>query len=158
MTATHATPERVDAAVLGGLVELSASGSGVVAADGTFVHVNPAGAAILGTTPATGTETHDFSALGRDHRVDDEELSAFQLQQQLALLQEDVDALEIEDGMVASEPDGVLESSIRSDVAGVRRRRLLTTMAAREAAAAAEAPARRPRPAAAPAPAPVAGA
>jgi vanillate O-demethylase monooxygenase subunit len=52
--------------------------------------------------------------------------------------------------MVASEPPGALESSIRSDVAGVRGRRLLEKMAKAEAAAAGQAPVR-PRPAPAPA-------
>ncbi|GLW05720.1 vanillate monooxygenase [Microtetraspora sp. NBRC 13810] len=101
---------------------------------------------LYGLTPATETETHDFFALGRDYRIHDEELSKFQLDQQLAVMKEDVDALEIQEVMVATEPDGVRESSIRSDVAGIRGRRLLEKMAAKEAGAAA--PARRTRPAA----------
>jgi phenylpropionate dioxygenase-like ring-hydroxylating dioxygenase large terminal subunit len=101
---------------------------------------------LYGMTPATDTTTHDFFCLGRDYRVDDAELSAFQLQQQLAVMQEDIDALEVQEVMVASDP-GMLESSIRSDVAGVRGRRLLDKMAAREAAAAGQAPARPARPA-----------
>jgi phenylpropionate dioxygenase-like ring-hydroxylating dioxygenase large terminal subunit len=101
---------------------------------------------VYGMTPANATETHDFFALGRDYRIDDAELSRFQLEQQLAVMQEDVDALEIQEVMVATDP-GMIESSIRSDVAGVRGRRLLDKMAKAEAAAAAQAPARRPRPA-----------
>ncbi|MFC6087311.1 Rieske 2Fe-2S domain-containing protein [Sphaerisporangium aureirubrum] len=96
---------------------------------------------IYGITPATDTETHDFFALGRDFRIDDEELSAFQLRQQLNVMREDVDALEVQEIMVATDPPGVRESSIRSDVAGIRGRRLLEKLAAKEAAAAA--PARR---------------
>ncbi|WP_084464525.1 aromatic ring-hydroxylating dioxygenase subunit alpha [Microtetraspora fusca] len=92
---------------------------------------------IYGMTPATETETHDFFALGRDYLIDDEKLSEFQLQQQLAVMKEDVDALEIQEVMVASEAPGARESSIRSDVAGLRGRRLLEKMAAREAAVAA---------------------
>src|SRR4051812_3384842 len=99
-------------------------------------------------TPATATETHDFFALGRDYRIDDAELSDFQLTQQLAVMKEDVDALEIQELMVATDP-GMVESSIRSDVAGIRGRRLLEKMAKAEAAAAGEAPVRRPRAAAA---------
>ncbi|MGI5488276.1 Rieske 2Fe-2S domain-containing protein [Microtetraspora malaysiensis] len=91
---------------------------------------------IYGMTPATETETHDFFALGRDYLIDDEKLSEFQLQQQLSVMKEDVDALEIQEIMVASEGPGARESSIRSDVAGLRGRRLLEKMAAREAAVA----------------------
>jgi phenylpropionate dioxygenase-like ring-hydroxylating dioxygenase large terminal subunit len=90
---------------------------------------------LYGMTPATETETHDFFALGRDYRIDDEELSRFQLDQQLAVMKEDVDALEIQEVMVATETGRPPESSIRSDVAGLRGRRLLDKMAAREAAA-----------------------
>jgi vanillate O-demethylase monooxygenase subunit len=103
---------------------------------------------VYGMTPETETTTHDFFALGRDYRTDDAELSRFQLEQQLAVMQEDVDALEIQEVMVATDP-GMIESSIRSDVAGIRGRRLLDKMAKAEAAAAAEAPVRRPRAAAA---------
>jgi phenylpropionate dioxygenase-like ring-hydroxylating dioxygenase large terminal subunit len=107
---------------------------------------------IYGMTPATETETHDFFALARDYKIDDAELSDFQLKQQLAVMKEDVDALEIQEVMVASDP-GMVESSIRSDVAGIRGRRLLERMAKAEATAAAATQASngRPRPAAAPA-------
>jgi phenylpropionate dioxygenase-like ring-hydroxylating dioxygenase large terminal subunit len=110
---------------------------------------------VYGMTPGTATETHDFFALARDYKIDDAELSTFQLEQQLAVMKEDVDALEIQEVMVATDP-GMIESSIRSDVAGIRGRRLLERMAKAEAAARGEAAARpvRPaRPAAAPAPA-----
>lgn len=102
---------------------------------------------LYGMTPATEYETHDFFALARDYRVDDEELSRFQLRQQLAVMKEDVDALEVQEHMVATESGGPPESSIRSDVAGLRGRRLLERMAAREARAAtgATAAGRQPR-------------
>ena len=90
---------------------------------------------LYGMTPATEHETHDFFALARDYRIDDEELSRFQLQQQLAVMKEDVDALEVQEHMVATEAGGPPESSIRSDVAGLRGRRLLERMAVREARA-----------------------
>jgi hypothetical protein len=79
---------------------------------------------IYGMTPATATETHDFFALGRDYEIDDAALSDFQLEQQLAVMREDVDALEVQELMVANEPPGALEAK-----------------------AAAEAPTGRPRPA-----------
>jgi phenylpropionate dioxygenase-like ring-hydroxylating dioxygenase large terminal subunit len=90
---------------------------------------------IYGMTPATETETHDFFALGRDYRTEDEELSRFQLEQQLAVMREDVDALEVQEVMVATDPQAGRESSIRSDVAGLRGRRILERMARRERAA-----------------------
>lgn len=84
---------------------------------------------LYGLTPATDTTTHDFFALGRDYRTDDAELSAFQLAQQLAVMQEDVDALEIQEAMVATDPSDSRESNIRSDRAGIRGRRMLERMA-----------------------------
>jgi vanillate O-demethylase monooxygenase subunit len=87
---------------------------------------------LYGMTPATSNETHDFFVLGRDFRTDDAGLSEFQLQQQLSVMREDVDALEIQEVMVATDPPGTVESSIRSDVAGIRGRRLLERMARAE--------------------------
>lgn len=101
---------------------------------------------LYGMTPANEYETHDFFALARDYLIDDEELSRFQLEQQLAVMKEDVDALEIQEHMVATETGGPPESSIRSDVAGLRGRRLLERMAAREATAAEETAARTQNP------------
>lgn len=102
---------------------------------------------LYGMTPATETETHDFFALGRDYRIDDTELSRFQLEQQLAVMKEDVDALEIQEVMVATETGASRESSIRSDIAALRGRRLLERMAAQERSATGDlASARRTRP------------
>ena len=115
---------------------------------------------IYGMTPAIGAETHDFFALGRDYRIDDAELTDFQLQQQLTVMREDVDALEVQEIMVVTDPPGTRESSIRSDVAGIRGRRLLEKLAEAEAVATDEAPSGRRHAAAAqpagPAAAPVA--
>ncbi|MCW2620091.1 MAG: oxidoreductase alpha subunit [Modestobacter sp.] len=108
---------------------------------------------MYGMTPETGTTTHDFFVLGRDYLTDDAELSAFQLQQQLAVMQEDVDALEVQEVMVASETVPMIESSIRSDVAGIRGRRLLERMRKREAPADGARP-ERPRPVSGPVPTP----
>ncbi|MPY57643.1 aromatic ring-hydroxylating dioxygenase subunit alpha [Streptomyces spongiae] len=87
---------------------------------------------LYGLTPAHGNETHDFYALGRDYLTDDEELTKFQHEQQLAVMQEDVDALEAQEVMYATDPGGVAESSIRSDLAALRGRRVLAKMLARE--------------------------
>ncbi len=52
--------------------------------------------------------------------------------QQLAVMQEDVDALEAQELMYATDPGGTAESSIRSDLAALRGRRALAKMLARE--------------------------
>ena len=87
---------------------------------------------LYGLTPARGNETHDFYALGRDYLTDDAELTEFQHKQQLAVMQEDVDALEAQELMYATDPGGGAESSIRSDLAALRGRRALSKMLTRE--------------------------
>jgi vanillate O-demethylase monooxygenase subunit len=87
---------------------------------------------LYGMTPGRGNETHDFYALGRDYLIDDEELTKFQHEQQLAVMQEDVDALEAQEVMYATDPGGTAESSIKSDLAALRGRRAVAKMIARE--------------------------
>lgn len=87
---------------------------------------------MYGMTPSRGNESHDFYAVGRDYLIDDEELTAFQHAQQLAVMQEDVDALEAQEEMYATDTSGAVESSIRSDLAALRGRRVLLKMLARE--------------------------
>ncbi|WP_327747877.1 aromatic ring-hydroxylating dioxygenase subunit alpha [Streptomyces europaeiscabiei] len=87
---------------------------------------------LYGMTPGRGNETHDFYALGRDYLIDDQELTKFQHEQQLAVMQEDVDALEAQEVMYATDPGGTAESSIKSDLAALRGRRAVAKMLARE--------------------------
>ena len=68
--------------------------------------------------------------------IDDQELTKFQHEQQLAVMQEDVDALEAQEIMYATDPGGTAESSIRSDLAALRGRRAVAKMLTREQQAA----------------------
>lgn len=88
---------------------------------------------MYGMTPATGATTHDFYAVARDYRLADTALTEFQHSQQLAVMKEDVDALEIQEVMYATDSTRGPESSVRSDLAALRARRLLDQMIAREA-------------------------
>jgi vanillate O-demethylase monooxygenase subunit len=90
---------------------------------------------LYGLTPSVEGECHDFYALARDYLVDDEELTAYQHQQQRAVMREDLDALEAQELMYATDDRIVAESCIRSDLAALRARRVLEKMLAAERAA-----------------------
>lgn len=87
---------------------------------------------LYGMTPETEGTCHDFYALGRDFLLDDEQLTDFQHNQQLSVMAEDVVALEVQELMLVDDRHAPKESSIRSDLAALRGRRLLDRMAARE--------------------------
>ena len=87
---------------------------------------------LYGVTPATADTTHDFFALGRDFRRDDDELTTFMLEQQVSIMREDVDALEVQEIMYATDTGGAVESSIRSDLPALQARRLLARLLAKE--------------------------
>jgi phenylpropionate dioxygenase-like ring-hydroxylating dioxygenase large terminal subunit len=87
---------------------------------------------LYGITPATTGSCHDFYAVGRDYLLDDDDLSKFQQEQQLSVMAEDVDALEIQEIMMADGLHTPHETSIRSDLAAIRARRLLDRLAATE--------------------------
>lgn len=89
---------------------------------------------LYGITPSVPGECHDFYAVARDHALDDTRLTEYQHAQQLAVMQEDVDALEAQQELVRCDlPTAAPESSIASDLAGLRARRLLARMRAAEA-------------------------
>jgi len=90
---------------------------------------------LYGLTPSVEGECHDFYAVSRDFKLDDADLTEYQHKQQLAVMREDVDALEAQELMVATSRGGAPESSIRSDLAALRARRMLERMRAAEAAA-----------------------
>jgi vanillate O-demethylase monooxygenase subunit len=108
------------------ILHIRVAASGVPEPEGFHMRV------MYGMTPARGNESHDFYALGRDFLIDDEGLTTYQHEQQLAVMREDVDALEAQELMYATDTDGRTESSIRSDLAALRARRVLTKMLARE--------------------------
>lgn len=88
---------------------------------------------MYGLTPSVEGQCQDFYAVSRDFRLDDEELTGYQHKQQLAVMREDVDALEAQEVMVATSRPGGVESSIRSDLAALRARRILDRMRKAEA-------------------------
>jgi len=88
-----------------------------------------------GMTPATQSECHDFWALGRDYLTGDAGLSRFQQEQQLAVMAEDVAALEVQEAMYATGGATMPESSIKGDVAALRSRRVMRRMLAAEQSA-----------------------
>jgi phenylpropionate dioxygenase-like ring-hydroxylating dioxygenase large terminal subunit len=88
-----------------------------------------------GLTPAVEGECLDFYALARNYLVDDAELTVFQHDQQRAVMEEDVAALEAQEVMYATDDRVVTESCIRSDLAALRARRVLERMLAAERAA-----------------------
>jgi vanillate O-demethylase monooxygenase subunit len=90
---------------------------------------------LYGLTPAAGGECHDFYAVCRDFALDDAGLTDYQHKQQLAVMREDIGALEAQEHMVATSAGGAPESSIRSDLAALRARRMLDRMRAAETAA-----------------------
>jgi phenylpropionate dioxygenase-like ring-hydroxylating dioxygenase large terminal subunit len=85
-----------------------------------------------GLTPSVEGVSLDFYALARDYLVDDDELTAFQHEQQRGVMQEDVEALEAQELMYATDDRVVTESCIRSDLAALRARRVLERMLAAE--------------------------
>jgi phenylpropionate dioxygenase-like ring-hydroxylating dioxygenase large terminal subunit len=110
------------------LLHIRLAQSGTVEPEGFHMKV------LYGITPAQAGSCHDFFAVGRDYLLEDEDLSKFQQEQQLAVMAEDVDALEIQEVMMADGLHTPREASIRSDLAAIRARRLLDDMAAAEAA------------------------
>jgi vanillate O-demethylase monooxygenase subunit len=90
---------------------------------------------LYGMTPSVEGECHDFYALGRDYLVDDEDLSTFQQKQQLAVMAEDVAALEHQEIMYKTGGESMPESSIKGDIAALRARRIVRRLIAAEQAA-----------------------
>lgn len=88
---------------------------------------------LYGITPSVAGQCHDFYAVARDYALDDAELTDFQHKQQLAVMAEDVDALVAQQVMVNCDRPMEPESSIASDLAGLRARRMLVRLRAAEA-------------------------
>jgi len=83
---------------------------------------------LYGLTPSTDDKVYDFWALARDFCVGDSEVDVFLEQMQTAVVQEDVDALNI----LQTRAEAVLEVSevsIKIDRGGLAARRVLAAMA-----------------------------
>lgn len=87
-------------------------------------------------TPETETTTHDFWAVSRDFSRDDEEVSKFLYDNNATVVRQDVNALNLLESVIATEPAGYQELSINIDTGGLAARRILQRMAAGDAVAA----------------------
>ncbi|MCO5995233.1 aromatic ring-hydroxylating dioxygenase subunit alpha [Actinoallomurus rhizosphaericola] len=98
--------------------------------DGDAFHVE----IVYAITPSTENTTYDFWAVARDFARDDEKVSAFLHDANRAVIMQDVDALNILEKVIATEPDGYQELSINIDTGGLAARRILARLAAGEQA------------------------
>jgi vanillate O-demethylase monooxygenase subunit len=89
---------------------------------------------LYGITPETARTTHDFWIVSRDFARDNAIISESVGRQQAAVVDEDVEALDAVEVMVASEPVRTPEVSIGIDRGGLVARRLISELAKREAA------------------------
>lgn len=86
---------------------------------------------VYAITPETDQSTHDFWGVARDFARDDDEVSEFLAKNNRTVVLQDVAALEILQGVLASEPPGYQELSINIDAGGLEARRLLKQLAER---------------------------
>ncbi|MDA8296121.1 MAG: aromatic ring-hydroxylating dioxygenase subunit alpha [Actinomycetota bacterium] len=77
---------------------------------------------LYGLTPSTDSATYDFWALARDFAIDDAEVDRFLEAMQVAVVRQDVDALDVLEQRVRDDPDA-FEVSVRSDRGGLAARR-----------------------------------
>jgi vanillate O-demethylase monooxygenase subunit len=83
---------------------------------------------LYGLTPSHDGRVYDFWALVRDFCVGDAEVDVFLEKMQTAVVQEDVDALNILQARLEKVPE-VTEVSIKIDRGGLAARRVLASMA-----------------------------
>ena len=82
-------------------------------------------------TPSTEGRVYDFWAVSRDFAVDDAEVTAFLHDFNHTVVMQDVDALNLLQRSLATEPAGYQELSINIDTGGLAARRILAGLAAR---------------------------
>ncbi|MEV7090776.1 aromatic ring-hydroxylating dioxygenase subunit alpha [Streptomyces sp. NPDC093085] len=80
-------------------------------------------------TPSTGRHVYDFWAVSRDFGLGDEEMSAFLHDFNREVVMQDVDALNLLQKTLESEPAGYQELSINIDTGGLAARRILARLA-----------------------------
>ena len=84
---------------------------------------------VYAITPETENSTHDFWAVARDFALDDAEVSAFLAENNRTVVLQDVEALDVLEKVIATEPEGYQELSINIDTGGLAARRMLARMA-----------------------------
>ena len=91
---------------------------------------------VYAITPETEHSTHDFWAVARDFALGDQQVSDFLAENNRTVVLQDVDALNVLEQVIQTEPEGYQELSINIDTGGLAARRILRRMAqAGEAAA-----------------------
>jgi len=85
---------------------------------------------VYAITPETEHSTHDFWAVARDFALDDQEVSDFLAENNRTVVLQDVDALDVLEQVIATEPEGYQELSVNIDTGGLAARRILRRMAA----------------------------
>ena len=86
---------------------------------------------VYAITPETEHSTHDFWGVARNFARDSEEVSTFLAESNRTVVLQDVAALEILQGVLATEPPGYQELSINIDAGGLEARRLLKQLVER---------------------------
>ena len=84
---------------------------------------------VYAITPETEHSTHDFWAVARDFALDDEGVSAFLAENNRTVVLQDVEALDVLEKVISTEPDGYQELSINIDTGGLAARRMLQRLA-----------------------------
>jgi vanillate O-demethylase monooxygenase subunit len=84
---------------------------------------------VYAITPETENSTHDFWAVARDFALEDAEVSAFLAENNRTVVLQDVEALDVLEKIIATEPEGYQELSINIDTGGLAARRMLARMA-----------------------------
>ena len=80
---------------------------------------------VYAITPETEHSTHDFWSVARDFALDDHEVSDFLAENNRTVVLQDVDALDVLERAIVSEPDGYQELSVNIDTGGLAARRML---------------------------------
>lgn len=83
---------------------------------------------VYAITPSTEGSTYDFWAVARDFALADEEVSRFLHDSNRTVVLQDVQALDVLERVLQSEPDGYQELSINIDTGGLAARRILSRM------------------------------
>lgn len=81
-------------------------------------------------TPSTGKHVYDFWAVSRDFAREDEEVTTFLHDFNRTVVMQDVDALNLLQKVLDTEPGGYQELSINIDTGGLAARRILARLAA----------------------------
>lgn len=84
---------------------------------------------VYAITPETEHSTHDFWSVARDFALGDEEVSAFLAENNRTVVLQDVEALDVLEQVISTEPEGGRELSINIDTGGLAARRMLRRMA-----------------------------